>query len=1188
MKDKYFHFTKAIFQIISLKSISTLNSEGTNTNVTTEKGESTRSQSLMVKKTLKQKDDSDIDSAVESDEDNPAILQKLITYRDPEYDDIESDSNDSGVEFMTEGRFIYEREKERVDRFSKTNTQLVIYGIELSENCEVEFCRKKKTMFHYPENIHHRVLQQMLEDNPKKFKRCSFYIESAHKAVCTNLNFADEVKEIQISGRSKCGKSYTDDEVVVEILGKTKIRAFDKGRRNIESQTRDTNTYGKVLGTIKRNRYQNLKHPVLVCAFDDFGNHMMKPLCKTVPKIQVSHKHSTNKMKFDMFSYDAEKKLVKFKNTFTIDYANRKSFCFLVAIIHWMDMYPFGVILDSISTRNDPDSGIYILRLQYQIPDRFTEGAEKIVNLLHSQEKIKISSECIKVSSVFTFTTYDDIAEMAYSIEKLSNGKKRISIYIADSTMVIRKDDYIDKEVRRRGVHFSADDKYQSYMIPEKLCNMIEFKVGEKRNAVSLSFTGTSEHDIDLGSIVLTKTNVVCQKVYTIDNLNAILEGTTENQDIKYLLNFADRRRKDRLGNATHFRELDSGLDNDFEFMKNKEVCIKLHELTIFTNKTISGILTKRFRNEMPYRCHPAPAIEVLDLWNKLHPDFGNILCRLQECEPVPGSGNKCSVLNFDKKFSYRHSFPFQKNVWEVLQEHIDKSHWNDVGVILGMDEIHPWQCLASEDWINVQTLAEYRTANSKTDRLLHFALREDHYMTFTSPLKRYIDMVAHRFIEALLSDQKQSPYTKCDIDRICSEMNAAVLRQKQFHNGCKILLCGHELTKQPQLFNGFVHEVSNIDIIMCYPSLHKLPQVCKKIPLNILQTRERPSFFENKVHKRDILEVNWQNRIYSMHCKMNRKRNNNPRIRLNPHPKSSFREKQQWINLLKTLFNGKTRNLKMIINDPDKIDLVRSIEETCETEDDVSSEDILGVDSTQICKYSLSFNYGQIVSVQIVGEPDHGMMMPMPQLLDLTNNVKICLQHVREPVNVLSEYAKKSTKGSYDSCREYVSIWVPILTMEIATLSVEDESYTITDLPITFSRRGGSFQLKNSFCEQRDISFTIHSTDFLGNLDDEDAGTNADMQDFYLSGSDYLCIRCELKTLKESKSNFLNGAISPKKRYWVGHAKVDDIKRVKTPQEKHTVKFICHKKAPEIPKEMLGREMICHVEIIPKIEVHR
>lgn len=393
----------------------------------------------MAKKTVLKKDDSDIDSAVESDEDNPTILRNLITYRDPEYDDIESDSNDSGVEFMTERLFISERDRLRVDRVSMTNTQLVIYGIELSENCEEEFCRKRKTMFHYQESLHLRALHQLLEDNPKKFKRCSFYIESAHKAVCTNLNFADEVKEIQISGRSKCGKSYTDDEVVVEILGKSKVRAFDKGRRNIESQTRDTNTYGKVLGTIKRNRYRNLKHPVLVCAIDDFGNHMMKPLCKTVPKIQVSHKHSTSKMKFDMFSYDEEKKTVTFKNTFTIDYANRKSFCFLVAIIHWIDMYPFGVILDSISTRNDPDSGINILRLQYQIPDQFTEGAERIVNILHSQAKIKISSECIQVSSVFTFNCNDDIAEMAYSIEKLSNGKRRISIYIAVPTLFIIK-----------------------------------------------------------------------------------------------------------------------------------------------------------------------------------------------------------------------------------------------------------------------------------------------------------------------------------------------------------------------------------------------------------------------------------------------------------------------------------------------------------------------------------------------------------------------------------------------------------------------------------------------------------------------------------------------------------------------------------------------------------------------------
>lgn len=1127
------------------------------------------------------------DSALESEEESSHKLQKLISYIDPEYDDAQSDSNDSGIASVTGSQILHKKQENTTEVLSKTNINLVINGLELSETCLSEFQIKSKTIFHYQESLPSKKLQHLLKENPTKYKLCSLYIDSAHKAVCTNLNFADEVKEIQISGRSKCGKSYADDEVVVEILGKSKSLSMDRKRRNVESLSRDTNVYGKVLGTIKRNRYNKMKHPVLVCALDDFGLHMMKPLCKTVPKIKAAHKHSSNQMQFDMYTYDVQHKIVEFKRTLTINRASRKLCCFLVAIIHWEGMYPFGIILDCISTKNDPQSGIDILRLQYQIPDQFTEGAEKLVYRIQAKN-MKVASEANKFTSVFTMNVNNDnIAEVAYSIEKLSCHHQRIGIHIVDPTAFIKKDDYLDKEVRKRGVQYTVDGKYGSEMIPPKLCNLIKFKQNEKRRAITLSFTCNIEYDIDPESITLTKSNVICQNEYTIDEVKNVLKKPSLNQDVATLLHLAEKLRNIRLGYGSYFCELESGLRNDREFMKYREVHVKVQELDIFTNKTLAHIVSKKFRQEMPYRCHAAPTIEVIELWNKSHEDMGNILCHLQDCEPVPGTGQRCSVFNIDKEFRYRHLIPFQKNVRKILKDHIMNNRLREAGTILGMDEIHPWQCLALEDWINVQTLAEYRIAANPRDPLDHFALRLDHYMTFTSPLKRYIDLVAHRFIDAFLSDEC-SPYYKNEIEKICSEMNDFLLRRKQFHNGCQILLCGHELVQLPQLFNGYVHEVSNMDIVLCYPSLRRLPTVSKRIPLNILQTRERPCFIQSRTVNRDILEMSWQNRLYSIQHKLESRRKDNASIRLNPYPTISFQRKQQWINLLKACFKSKTRNLGKEIKNEVTKDFANEIQELNSTVDDVSSEDILGVDSTQTCRYSLSFNFGQIVVVQIVGEPEHGMMAPMPQLLDLTKNVKICLQHAREPVNVLCEYATKTAKERYDCCNEYVRIWVPILSMEIATLSVEDESYTITDLPIIFSKRGGSFQLTNTFCEIRDISFTVHATDFLAYSGEEDIEKNAEIQPFYVSGSDYLCIRCELKPGPQSKSNFLNGAISPRKRFWIGHAKIDDIQRTKTSEDMIKVKFVCHKKAPRIPQEMMGKKCECHVEIIPKVEVHR
>lgn len=1127
------------------------------------------------------------DSALESEKESSHKLRKLISYIDPEYDDAQSDSNDSGIASITDSQFLDKKQETNSKVVSNTNTNLVINGLELSEACLSQFQINRKSIFHYQESLPPKKLQHLLKENPTKYKLCSLYIDSAHKAVCTNLNFADEVKEIQISGRSKCGKSYADDHVVVEILGKSKILPMDRKRRNVESLSKDTNVYGKVLGTIKRNRYNKMKHPVLVCALDDFGLHMVKPLCKTVPKIKAAHRHSSNQMQFDLYSYDVQQKTVEFKRILPINRASRKLCCFLVAIIHWEGMYPFGIILDCISTKNDPQSGIDILRLQYQIPDQFTEGAEKLVYRIQTKNR-KVASESNKFTPVFTMNVNNDnIAEVAYSIEKLSGHKQRIGIHIVDPTVFIKKDDYLDKEVRKRGVQYTVDGKFGSEMIPPKLCNLIKFKQSEKRRAITLSFTCTIEYDIDRESITLTKSNVICQNEYTIDEVKNVLKKPSVNQDVATLFYLAEKLRNIRLGDGSYFCELESGLRNDSEFMKYRDVHIRVQELDIFTNNTLSDIVSKKFREEMPYRCHAAPTIEVIEVWNKSHEDMGNILCHLQDCEPVPGTGQRCSVFNIDKEFRYRHLIPFQKNVRKILKDHIINNRFSEAETILGMDEIHPWQCLALEDWINVQSLAEYRIAANPRDPLLHFALRLHHYMTFTSPLKRYIDMVAHRFINALLSDEC-SPYFKNEIEKICSEMNDFLLRRKQFYNGCQILLCGHELVQLPQLFNGYVHEVSTMDIVLCYPSLRRLPTVSKRIPLNILQTRERPCFIQSRTINRDILEMSWYNRLYSIQHKLKRQRKDNFSIRLNPYSTISFQQKQQWINLLKACFKRKTRNLRTEIENEVTKDFVNNIQEHYSTVDDVSSEDILGVDSTQTCRYSLSFNYGQIVGVQIAGEPDHGMMAPMPQLLDLTKNVKICMQHAREPVNVLCEYATKTAKERYDCCNEYVRIWVPILSMEIATLSVEDESYTITDLPIIFSKRGGSFQLTNAFCEIRDISFTVHATDFLAYTGEEDIAKNAEIQPFYVSGSDYLCIRCELKPVPQSKSNFLNGAISPRKRFWVGHAKIDDIQRTKTPEDMIKVQFVCHKKAPRIPQEMMGKKCECHVEIIPKVEVHR
>lgn len=87
------------------------------------------------------------DSALESEEESSNILRKLISYRDPEYDEAQSDSNDSGIASITGSQFLHKKQETTTEVLSKTNINLVINGLELSETCLSQFQIKGNQFF---------------------------------------------------------------------------------------------------------------------------------------------------------------------------------------------------------------------------------------------------------------------------------------------------------------------------------------------------------------------------------------------------------------------------------------------------------------------------------------------------------------------------------------------------------------------------------------------------------------------------------------------------------------------------------------------------------------------------------------------------------------------------------------------------------------------------------------------------------------------------------------------------------------------------------------------------------------------------------------------------------------------------------------------------------------------------------
>lgn len=78
------------------------------------------------------------------------------------------------------------------------------------------------------------------------------------------------------------------------------------------------NIYGKIIGKLKRNWYEDFEYFVLICVMDDFLEYFMKLLCKIVLKINVFYKNCDNKYEVDLFLYDVKRNVVEYRNILEI------------------------------------------------------------------------------------------------------------------------------------------------------------------------------------------------------------------------------------------------------------------------------------------------------------------------------------------------------------------------------------------------------------------------------------------------------------------------------------------------------------------------------------------------------------------------------------------------------------------------------------------------------------------------------------------------------------------------------------------------------------------------------------------------------------------------------------------------------------------------------------------------------
>lgn len=419
---------------------------------------------------------------------------------------------------------------------------------------------------------------------------------------------------------------------------------------------------------------------------------------------------------------------------------------------------PVGEVIDVLGEKGNNTVEMHAILAEFGLPYKYPEKVEEAANQIDAGITPEEISKRIDMRKITTFTIdprdakdFDD----ALSIRKLDNGLWEIGVHIADVTHYVRPHSIIEEEARERATSVYLVDRTIP-MLPEHLSNGIcSLRPNEEKLTYSVIFQMNDKAEIQHYQIA--KTVICSDRRFTYEEAQAIIENKQGDysEELLTMDALAKTLRQNRFKQGAiafdrvevRFEIDETGKPISVFFKEQKDANKLVEEFMLLANKTVATHIGKPGKGQKAktfvYRIHDLPNPDKLENFSV-----------------------------FIKRFGYSLKTSGKNTAVSSAINHL-------------LDQV---QGKAEQNLIETLAVRAMAKAIYSTDNMGHYGLAFDYYTHFTSPIRRYPDMMVHRLLEKYAdggrsvnaNEYEEYCQHSSDMEQLASNAERASIKYKQ------------------------------------------------------------------------------------------------------------------------------------------------------------------------------------------------------------------------------------------------------------------------------------------------------------------------------------------------------------------------------------------------------------------------